>query len=158
MKLGFFQPISSKFNNSLSHLFFYLLACTSINKRFIWLQYNIVFQETLKELFPSMKAVRTRYREVVIFVAGLMKDSRPLVQYIYEMQVEDHLNKMRTSYGPSIDADLFKWLQLRAQFDCLIIRCTTNTSTTTTTVRMKRRRDPPTQPSTSQVDCITSTS
>ena len=40
-----------------------------------------------------------------------MKDSRPLVQFIYEMQVEDSLNKMRTSYYPSIDADLFKWLQ-----------------------------------------------
>ena len=39
-----------------------------------------------------------------------MKDSRPLVQFVYEMQVEDNLNKMRTSYGPSIDADLFRSL------------------------------------------------
>ena len=52
-------------------------------------------------MFPSWKAVY-RYREVIIFVAGLMKDSRPLVQFIYEMQIEA---------GPlSIDADLFKWL------------------------------------------------
>ena len=113
MILGFFQPISSKFKNSLSHLFSYVLACTSINKRFIWLQYNIVFQETLKELFPSWKAVQ-RYREVVLFVAGLMKDSRPLVQYLYEMQVEDYLNRMRTAGGPLIDADLFKSLQLES--------------------------------------------
>ena len=62
-------------------------------------------------MFPSWEAVE-RYREVIIFVAGLMKDSRPLVQYIYEMQVEDYLNKLRTDrYLPSIDDDLFKWLQ-----------------------------------------------
>ena len=69
-----------------------------------------MFQETLKELFPSWEAVRTRYREVVLFVAGLMKDSRPLVQFVYEMQVEDYLNEMRSGGRPSIDADLFKSL------------------------------------------------
>ena len=47
---------------------------------------------------------------MVIFVAGLMEDSRPLVQHVYEMQVEDSLNKMRTSVNPSIDDDLFKSL------------------------------------------------
>ena len=52
-------------------------------------------------MFPSWEAVQ-RYREVIIFVAGLMKDSRPLVQHVYEMQVEDY---------PSIDADLVKSLQ-----------------------------------------------
>ena len=51
-----------------------------------------------------------RYREVVLFVAGLMKDSRPLVQYIYEMEVEFYLNKMRTGVRPSIDTDLLKVL------------------------------------------------
>ena len=40
-----------------------------------------------------------------------MKDSRPLVQYVYEIQVEDYLNQMRTGYRPLIDADLFKSLQ-----------------------------------------------
>ena len=70
-----------------------------------------MFQETLKELFPSWWDVRDRYREVVLFVAGLMKDSRPLVQYVYEMQVEDYLNDMRTCVHPLIDADLFKSLQ-----------------------------------------------
>ena len=40
-----------------------------------------------------------------------MKDPRPLVQHVYEMQVEDYLNKMRTSgYRPSIEAALFKSL------------------------------------------------
>ena len=71
-----------------------------------------LFQETLKELFPSWEAVQ-RYREVVIFVVGLMKDSRPLVQHVYEMQVEDCLNKLRTKVGvipPSIDTDLFRSL------------------------------------------------
>ena len=63
-----------------------------------------LFQETLKELFPSFEAVK-RYREVVLFVAGLMKDSRPLVQHMYEMQVE---------YGPDIDPDLFRSLQREA--------------------------------------------
>ena len=64
-------------------------------------------------MFPSWKAVQ-RYREVIIFAAGQMKDSRPLVQYVYEMQVEDYLNEMRTDY-PSIDADLFKWLQAESR-------------------------------------------
>ena len=70
-----------------------------------------MFQETLKELFPSWKAVERRYREVVLFVTGLIKDSRPLVQYVYEMQVEDYLNKMRTTHNPSIDNDLLTGLQ-----------------------------------------------
>ena len=61
-------------------------------------------------MLPSWKAVQ-RYREVVLFVAGLMKDSRPFVQYVYEMQVEDYLDRMRTSDRPSIDDDLFESLQ-----------------------------------------------
>ena len=70
-----------------------------------------LFQETLKELFPSWKAVKRRYREVVLFVAGLMKDSRPLVQFVYQMQVEDYLNKMRADrLLPSIDCDLLESL------------------------------------------------
>ena len=60
----------------------------------------------LKELFPSWEAVRKRYREVVLFVAGLMKDSRPLVQHLYEMQIE--------AGPPSIDADLFEALHAEA--------------------------------------------
>ena len=39
-----------------------------------------------------------------------MKDPRPLVQYIYEMQIEDYVNRMRTGGDPSIDADLLKSL------------------------------------------------
>ena len=42
---------------------------------------------------------------MVLFVAGLMKDSRPLVQFLYEMQVE---------HGPDIDADLFRGLHTEA--------------------------------------------
>ena len=65
-----------------------------------------MFQETLKELFPSLEAV-WRYREVVLFVAGLMKDSRPLVQRIYEMQVKVYLLEMRTrDKNPYINPDL----------------------------------------------------
>ena len=66
-------------------------------------------------------------------MAGLMKDSRPLVQFVYEMQVE--------VYPLSIDADLFKSLQAES---ILIIRSTTNTSTTTATMRMNTSRDPTT--------------
>ena len=70
-----------------------------------------LFQETLKELFPSWEAVSRRYREVVLFVVGLMKDSRPLVQHLYEMHIEDSLSVMRTSLGlPVIDTDLLKSL------------------------------------------------
>ena len=46
-------------------------------------------------------------------MAGLMKDSRPLVQYVYEMQLEHYLDEMRFSGDdglPSIDADLLKSL------------------------------------------------
>ena len=45
--------------------------------------------------------MRKRYREVIIFTAGQMKDPRPLVQHVYEMQVE---------HPSSIDTDLFKSL------------------------------------------------
>ena len=57
-----------------------------------------------------------RYREVVIFVAGLMKNSRPLVQHVYEMYVEYYLNVMRTGVHPSIDADLLKRLHAESSF------------------------------------------
>ena len=76
-------------------------------------QYNILFQETLEELFPSWRVV-DRYREVITFAAGQMKDSRPLVQFLYEMQVEN---------GPSIDTDLFRWLEAESSvrlFDDLL--------------------------------------
>ena len=88
---------------------------------------------------------------MVIFVAGLMKDSRPLVQYVYEMQVEDYVNKMRTDrVDPSIDADLFESLQAESSVRLVDDPSTINTSTTTTTGGM-----PPTQPrSTVPVDCM----
>ena len=63
----------------------------------------------LKELFPFWEAVQ-RYKEVVVFVVGLMKDPEPLVQFVYEMQVEDYLNNITTGNRPSIDADLLKSL------------------------------------------------
>ena len=87
----------------LSKIYFfpYFIAKSSVNK--------VVFQETLKELFPSWEVVK-RYREVIIFVAGLMKDSRPLVQHVYEMQIEYYLNELRISGYLSIDTDLLKAL------------------------------------------------
>ena len=53
-----------------------------------------------------------RYIEVVLFAADQMKDPRPLVQHVYEMQVEDYLYTMRTDPAcpVSLDDDLFKWL------------------------------------------------
>ena len=39
-----------------------------------------------------------------------MKDSTPLVQFMYEMQVEDYLRQMRTGHKSSIDANLFESL------------------------------------------------
>ena len=66
-------------------------------------------------LFPSWEAVSERYREVVLFATGLMKDPGPLVQHVYEMQVEFYLNKMRTGGDdPSIDTDLFKSLHVES--------------------------------------------
>ena len=44
-------------------------------------------------------------------MVGLMKDPRPLVQHVYEMQVEYYLNEIRTrGHGSSIDTGLFKSL------------------------------------------------
>ena len=63
--------------------------------------HDLLFQETLKKLFPSWEAV-DRHREVIVFSAGLMKDSTPLVQFTYEMQIERHPD--------SIDVDLSKTL------------------------------------------------
>ena len=87
----------------LSKIYFfpYFMAKSSVNK--------VVFQETLKELFPSWEVVK-RCREVIIFVAGLMKDPRPLVQHVYEMQVDFYLNELRISGYLSIDTDLLKAL------------------------------------------------
>ena len=59
------------------------------------------------ELFLSWKAMK-RHREVIIFSAGLVKNPRPLINYLYEMQVQNYLSEMRTGLEPSIDADLFK--------------------------------------------------
>ena len=73
-----------------------------------------MLQETLKELFPSWEAVK-RFRQVITFTTGLMKDPRPLVQYIYELQIEDYLTRMRTSGDPSIDADLLKSLHTESK-------------------------------------------
>ena len=59
-------------------------------------------------MFPSRDV--KRHREVIIFSTGLMKYPRPLINYLYEMQVEKYLSKMRTGGRPSIDADLFQSL------------------------------------------------
>ena len=56
-----------------------------------------------------------RYKEVIIFAVGLMKEPKPLVQHVYEMQVEGYLNEMRTGYyGPSIDTHLLKSLHVES--------------------------------------------
>ena len=46
-----------------------------------------MFQETLKELFPSWKSVK-RHEEVVAFTCGLMKDPTLLVNHVYETYIE----------------------------------------------------------------------
>ena len=69
-----------------------------------------IFQETLKELFDSWEAVK-RHREVIIFTAGLMRDPRPLIHYVYEKLIEENLQWMRTGdHNPSMDEGLFKSL------------------------------------------------
>ena len=73
-----------------------------------------MFQETLKELFPSWKAVG-RHREVILFAVGLMKHPGPLVQHMYEIQIGDYLNTMRACDGPEIDADLFNLLHAESR-------------------------------------------
>ena len=55
-------------------------------------------------MFPSWESVQ-RNREVVLFVVGLMKDSRPLVQHVYEMLAEFYLNQIRTGFSNLILLD-----------------------------------------------------
>ena len=67
----------------------------------------ILFQATLTELFPSWDAVK-KYREVIIFTVGLVTDARPLVNYIYERQIEESLKQLREDRdGIKILNDLF---------------------------------------------------
>ena len=79
-----------------------------------------VFQETLKELFPSWEAVH-KHREVVIFTSGLMKDPRPLVEHLYEAWIDEvYVSEMRDSnhHFPdlsSTDAYLFKSIFTESQ-------------------------------------------
>ena len=57
--------------------------------------------------------MNTKHREVVIFTSGLMKDARPLVEYVYEMWIEEvYLSERKLS---STDEDLFKSLFTEAQ-------------------------------------------
>ena len=52
-----------------------------------------------------------KYREVIIFTVGLVKDPRPLVDYIYEMLIEDYLDDLRkTGDGSKVLEDLFRTL------------------------------------------------
>ena len=70
----------------------------------------ILVQATLTELFPSWKAVK-KYREVIIFTVGLVKDPRPLVDYIYEIQIEECLEDLRVNRdGIIVATDLFRAL------------------------------------------------
>ena len=61
----------------------------------------ILFQETLLDLFPSMVHIR-KYREVVIFLCGLMSDPTPIVQHVYEMCVQEKQQKMVEGDNPLI--------------------------------------------------------
>ena len=52
-----------------------------------------------------------KYREVIIFTTGLVKDPRPLLDYIYDMKIDDYLDCMRgRDRFPKIQEDLFKTL------------------------------------------------
>ena len=65
-------------------------------------------------MFPSWEAVQ-RYSEVISFTTGLMKDPRPLVDHVYQMQIENNLDAMRRPSGNlSIDVDLLKSLYTEA--------------------------------------------
>ena len=50
----------------------------------------------LRQLFPSWLEIR-KYEEVVIFVCGLMKDPRPLVDHVYESYIEWTLDVTKTN-------------------------------------------------------------
>ena len=69
-----------------------LLVCIFNETLTLTLSHNL--KATLKELFPSLEAVE-KYREVIIFTTGLLENPRPLVDHIYEMQIEEYLNDMR---------------------------------------------------------------
>ena len=62
----------------------------------------------LKLFLPSWKAVQ-RYRDVIIFTVGLIKDPTPILEFTYNIHIEAYMSQMRTSgLLPSIDIDLLK--------------------------------------------------
>ena len=72
---------------------------------------SFYLQEALKELFPSMDTMR-RHREVIQFTCGLMKDPRPLVEFVFQSCIEANLHTMRTDHCEEfcviIDQDLLQ--------------------------------------------------
>ena len=73
------------------------------------------FQADLKELFPLKEAVK-RHIEVVQFCAGLMSDPTPLVGYVYELWIDENLDKVRYhDDGSLVDEKLFKSLYSEAK-------------------------------------------
>ena len=70
------------------------------------MHYFVFFKESLKQFFQNWDAVK-RYREVIIFTVGLMKDPKPLVEHIYEIHEEWFLNGLRTDAAYEIDVELF---------------------------------------------------
>ena len=71
---------------------------------------------TLKELFPSLKAV-WRQGEVVQFCVGLMPDPTQLVSHIYDLWLERNLDIMRSGSVRSVDKDLFKSLYTESRVE-----------------------------------------
>ena len=86
------EPITCQFRVVIIYIGFYGLY---VRHYLTWTTYVIfLFQETLKELFPSWFDIK-RHEEVVTFTCGLMQDPRPLVNYAYEMYIEMHQNQWR---------------------------------------------------------------
>ena len=79
-----------------------------------------------------------------------MKDPRPLINYLYEIQIENYLNTMRTSSGPEIHRMRNRfWSRNRHEISsspsllslsCLIIHSITSTSTILTTIEDDSRK------------------
>ena len=62
------------------------------------------FQETLDELFPSMYEIK-RLEEVVLFTVGLMADSTPLVDHVYQTYIKRIQRAGKLGYADTDDEE-----------------------------------------------------
>ena len=67
-------------------------------------KYFKTFQSTLESFFSCWYDIE-KHREVVLFACGLMSDPTPLVDHVYQMWIDEYLEKIRNSKYDDDDDD-----------------------------------------------------